>query len=639
MTAAPVPAPRTPARPPTLAQTAQRLATWFWVFPLAAQSKIPLKDTAGCHGALRNRKLIAALWHAEPRANIGIATGKRLDDTRRLLVIDPDAPGGEHGDADGRIFVAAHPDLFPDTVRVDTPTGGQHRYYSYPAELHISNSDVNLPPGINVRGEGGYVVAPGSVHPIGGTYQYTAGCAPWEREIAPAPPGLLAMLCPPAADSPAPRFTASPASGERRPTPERLTHWGLDNTTRYGGRNNTAWRLGRQALANGYDGLEGETILLDYARQTGLPEREALRCWRSAQSYPRLAPWEQAAEGPPTEDPTPPPADLMAAGQSGVDATADSLDQSLLITLAALREENNQLRAELEQERAARHAAEAHARYVCQWQQVPNVLTGVKQTAPFVAFAYKQKVSACEADAGGWVSISLPAVAESQDASIPPYRERTPEQHKAVASRAEQVGRYVHDMAALGWIETRPGEPARTADGRPYRPLQIRPRVDAFLSAPLALPTPAKKTARPRKVAAVCPACHKGNTRQVVCYECLNADCRHIFTPEQADNAAELFMADELPVAPDPQFADQEAHPSLDPQFADQVETPPATPLAPPVDSFRISRDAVWAMAQQRAGRPPCPACGEPRPCLCDVAGRDGPAWVPRGAPVAVGAA
>lgn len=606
--------PRSVTPSPQLGAALAYAARGWPVFPCKPRDKKPLTDH-GFKDASTDPATIRAAWR--PGANVAVAVPDGL------VVIDFDVKPDKG--IDGRPWYEAHRAELPATLRNCTSGGGFQLLYSVPPGAPIRQTP--LAPGVDVRAAGkGYFMAPPSIHPDGPLYQW----ADPQASIAPAPWGLLDLLverAPPAV-APIPPPVGASSAPDDRPAPGALLTWGLGKTTAYGGRNNTAWRLARQALANGYTGISGEAILLDYAHQTGLPEREALRCWQSAHNYPILDPWPARATAPTRDDATPPPADLVDAGAVGI-AVTGSLDQVLLAELTALREENTQLRAALEQERAARQAAEAHTRYVCQWQQVPNVLAGVKHTAPFVAFAYKQKVSACEADPDGWVSISLPAVAESQDASIPPYRERTPEQHKAVASRAEQVGRYVHDMHVLGWIETRPGALARTADGRPYHPLQIRPLAPTFLSNPLALPTPEKRTARPRKVAAICPKCHQANTRQVVCYECLDKTCQHVFTPAQADNAAELLAT------PDPQIADQETD---GPSSA--ICGSGAPPPTPPVDTFHRVRDAVWEMAQQRALLPPCAACGEPRPCLCDVAGRDGPARPPARPriPVEVGA-
>jgi hypothetical protein len=57
----------------------------------------------------------------------------------------------------------------PATLTVRTPTGGLHIYLRTPPGVEIANAVEAFPdyPGIDVRGDGGYVVAPGAVLPKG----------------------------------------------------------------------------------------------------------------------------------------------------------------------------------------------------------------------------------------------------------------------------------------------------------------------------------------------------------------------------------------------------------------------------------------------------------------------------------------
>ena len=48
-----------------------------------------------------------------------------------------------------------------------TAGGGEHHFYRQPAGRAFGNREGNLPEGINVRGQGGFVVAPGAVRPDG----------------------------------------------------------------------------------------------------------------------------------------------------------------------------------------------------------------------------------------------------------------------------------------------------------------------------------------------------------------------------------------------------------------------------------------------------------------------------------------
>ena len=97
---------------------------------------------------------IRAWWKVWPDAGIGIPTGKASG----WLVLDIDIDKG--GDANLSSFVEQHGDL-PPTGHAKTPRNGDHFYFKNPADVEIRNSESKIGKGIDIRGEGGYVVAPG----------------------------------------------------------------------------------------------------------------------------------------------------------------------------------------------------------------------------------------------------------------------------------------------------------------------------------------------------------------------------------------------------------------------------------------------------------------------------------------------
>ena len=104
-------------------------------------------------------------------------------------------------------------------------------YYRYRGSLEIGNSAGKLGPHIDVRGEHGQVVFPGSVHPeTGATYVWADGHAPWEIELADLPGHIVELLAPPdrlrqaaapsvppAADETPAEPLATPDDGENAP--------------------------------------------------------------------------------------------------------------------------------------------------------------------------------------------------------------------------------------------------------------------------------------------------------------------------------------------------------------------------------------------------------------------------------------
>lgn len=113
-------------------------------------------------------------WDKFPKANVGVATGRQSN----LLVLDVDNKHGKNGEHALEALLEELGPL-PDTLVVKTPHG-YHRYFSYPA-VDISNSVGKLGPGLDIRADGGYVVAPRSeIHDQSYTYlnEAAVGCLP-----------------------------------------------------------------------------------------------------------------------------------------------------------------------------------------------------------------------------------------------------------------------------------------------------------------------------------------------------------------------------------------------------------------------------------------------------------------------------
>lgn len=134
----------------------------------------------GCLDASTEPDVIRGWWTRWPDANVGIATGGGL------VVIDVDPRSG--GD-DGMVDLRARLGALPDTVEALTGGGGRHVYLSTTVE--VRNSAGVLAPGVDVRGEGGYVVAPPSTHASGRTYGWEVTSRPDEVELAPVPQAWL----------------------------------------------------------------------------------------------------------------------------------------------------------------------------------------------------------------------------------------------------------------------------------------------------------------------------------------------------------------------------------------------------------------------------------------------------------------
>ena len=126
---------------------------------------------------------IIKLWNGKyPKANIGIATGAASN----LVVLDIDPKND--GDKTFKELIEQHGEL-PNTPCVKTGSGGQHFYFKYPA-LAVKNK-TNLFQGVDVKSDGGYVVAPPSLHTSGNHYEWIVGL---DVPMAEAPDWLLEAL-------------------------------------------------------------------------------------------------------------------------------------------------------------------------------------------------------------------------------------------------------------------------------------------------------------------------------------------------------------------------------------------------------------------------------------------------------------
>jgi hypothetical protein len=178
-------APRSEA-PSLLGQALRLAARSLAVFPCAERGKVP----AGGHGfkdATTEAHRMRRWWRDNPNLNIGLATGT----VSGVWVLDVD---GIEGEAALRRLEAEH-GVLPPTVEAITGGGGRHLYFRMPTGRPVRNSASKVGDHIDVRGDGGYVVAPPSMHPCGRRYAWSVDCA---SAFADAPVWLLDKAAEPA---------------------------------------------------------------------------------------------------------------------------------------------------------------------------------------------------------------------------------------------------------------------------------------------------------------------------------------------------------------------------------------------------------------------------------------------------------
>ncbi|MFN3652582.1 MAG: phage/plasmid primase, P4 family [Armatimonadota bacterium] len=142
----------------------------------------------GLKDATTDPRILKRWWELQwPDANIGIVTGSGSG----LVVIDVDP---DHGGSDSWYEAQReHQGCSVDTVEAITGSGGTHVLFRHPGGIRIGNRQEWLP-GVDVRGDGGYIVAAPSLHASGACYEWEASCHPDDVSPAPLPEWLLDQL-------------------------------------------------------------------------------------------------------------------------------------------------------------------------------------------------------------------------------------------------------------------------------------------------------------------------------------------------------------------------------------------------------------------------------------------------------------
>lgn len=138
----------------------------------------------GLHDATTDLKTIARWWRRWPSANVAVRTGSESG----LVVLDLDP---RHDGFATLAELQRRHGALPPSPAVRTGSDGRHYWFSHTGPP-IPNSAGRLGPGIDVRGDGGYVIAVPSRHITGGSYQWetTAPLSPlpaWILKIARTP--------------------------------------------------------------------------------------------------------------------------------------------------------------------------------------------------------------------------------------------------------------------------------------------------------------------------------------------------------------------------------------------------------------------------------------------------------------------
>ncbi len=111
--------------------------------------------------ATSDENKVRAFWRAYPDALPGLALGQA-----GLVVLDADRHGGPDGVSAFHVLADTH-GLPAGVVKINTAGSGEHYIFANLTDDPLGNGEGVLPGGINMRGRGGFIVAPGAMRPDG----------------------------------------------------------------------------------------------------------------------------------------------------------------------------------------------------------------------------------------------------------------------------------------------------------------------------------------------------------------------------------------------------------------------------------------------------------------------------------------
>ena len=245
-------------------KTNKKLKTYcarnWGIFPCKRNSKEP----ATAHGfkdAAKDPEQHRKWWGNDKDLNVAVRTGK----ISRIFVLDIDVKE----DRDGIAWIDEQQAVngsIPDTLTTQTPSGGLHYYFRYPECMDIGCSNGTIAPGVDIKGDGGYVLVPPS--------KLENGLYDWideDAEIAAAPTWLLDEI-----------HESKPRSSETSMKAETGL-LGFDQ----GQRNDGIFRYGISLRNRGLAYEEAHKLVREAAANCTPPLdiEETLRCLKSAYGY------------------------------------------------------------------------------------------------------------------------------------------------------------------------------------------------------------------------------------------------------------------------------------------------------------------------------------------------------------------
>lgn len=207
----------------------------FGIIPIQVRGKQPVTAN-GLNDWFNDPDDARKLWGQHPNLNIAIVCGSA---SNNLVVLDFDEDDAK--DVHGFDTLSEWEDEsgeLPPTATAITGRGGMHYLYRASRPYHPS---VNRDFGVDVRGEGSYIVAPPSIHPNGRAYEWNHGDAPWERDVAAVDANVDAFI-----------DYVQRNGGVGQDDKEQSERFQLPQRIKGGERNDTLYRYGCSLRSRGY---------------------------------------------------------------------------------------------------------------------------------------------------------------------------------------------------------------------------------------------------------------------------------------------------------------------------------------------------------------------------------------------------
>ncbi|MFH1609574.1 MAG: bifunctional DNA primase/polymerase [Candidatus Bipolaricaulota bacterium] len=231
-------------------------------------------------------------WAWRSDAGVGVVTGA----VSSLVVLDEDGPEAKES------LKGRHLPITPTCTTAE----GVHRYFAHPG--FPCRNAVRFLPGLDVRADGGYVVAPPSPHPSGVLYTWADGLSPADVPLAPCPAWLLESV----------RATKTQPHGDAGGEGGKLDPKTVLNGVREGQRDDTLYRYACRLRAKNMAREEAEVLVLQASAhcKPAFPEEEAFEKVREA--------WKHAPGTIPTGEELPfAPRSALELREVGLPARAD----------------------------------------------------------------------------------------------------------------------------------------------------------------------------------------------------------------------------------------------------------------------------------------------------------------------------